>query len=203
MTRIQEPKLKVKLFTSAYQESRGKEMLFFVEPHETVHSLKYRIMMEYGTPTMFQRFVYRGHILDDDTKTMAQCGLDNYGTLFVVLEPPSTGLHVQQGCDYCAKSLGGVCTRHLREKRIDMYPKHWREAFTEETEHHRAPREYRGDLNDLKLAVDESLLGHGPTLLQVARKLVSTSFFILHLDVFERQCNLQADLVCSCSELRC
>lgn len=159
-------RLKVKIYTSAHQEHRGKEMAFAVEPEETIMSLKHRICEEDGTPAMFQRFLFRGHYLEDDSKTMGETGIDNFSQIFVVLPAPVEGFSIKGGCDYCADSLGGVCTRHLREKRGDIYPKELRETFLIENVH-RAPR--AGAIDHLRNVVDDSKLRVGSQCLQLFR----------------------------------
>lgn len=159
-------RLKVKIYTSAHQEQRGKELTFSVEPDETIMSLKLRICEEEGTPTMFQRFVFRGHYLEDESKTMEECGIDNSSQIFVVLPVPVEGVAIKSGCDYCAQALGGVCTRHLREKRGDIYPKELRETFLVD-DAHRAPR--TSSIEDLFEEVNDTKLRAGSHSLQLFR----------------------------------
>jgi hypothetical protein len=158
--------LKVKIYTSAHQDHRGRELKFTIEPEETILSLKHRICEEEGTPTMFQRFVFRGHYLEDDSKTMEECDIDNSCQIFVVLPVPVEGVTIKSGCEYCASSLGGVCTRHLREKRGDIYPRELRESFVVE-DVHRAPR--AGQIAHLKEEVREDKLRAGSQALQLFR----------------------------------
>ena len=160
------PKLRVKIFTSTHQESRGKEMKFEIEADETLDSLKHRICVEDGTPKMFQRFIFRGKHLEDAHMTMAQCGIDNSSVVFVVLQPPLTVATVESGCDYCSMALGGVCTRHLREKRGDIYPKELRETFHLDSAH-RAPRAQ--PIVGLEEDVDDGKLRRGHIMLQQFR----------------------------------
>jgi hypothetical protein len=89
--------LKVKIYTSAHQDHRGRELKFTIEPEETILSLKHRICEEEGTPTMFQRFVFRGHYLEDDSKTMEECDIDNSCQIFVVLPVPVEGVTIKSG----------------------------------------------------------------------------------------------------------
>jgi hypothetical protein len=117
---------------------------------------------------MFQRFVFRGHYLEDNSATMEQCGIDNSGVLFVVLQPPLMGAQISAGgCEYCSLSLGGVCTRHLRDKRGDIYPKELRETFQLDDEHNN--RRADKNLEGKQEPIDECRLRHGSIILQVFR----------------------------------
>lgn len=115
---------------------------------------------------MFQRVVFRGHHLEDDSKTMEECDIDNTCKIFVILPVPVEGFTIKSGCDYCASSLGGVCTRHLREKRGDIYPRELRESFVIE-DVHRAPR--AGQIAHLMEEVNENKLRTGSQALQLFR----------------------------------
>jgi hypothetical protein len=160
--------LRVKLFTSTHQEHRGQEVFLAVRPDETVGSVKHRICEDHGTPTMFQRFVFRGHYLEDNLATMEQCGIDNSGVLFVVLQPPLMGAQIPAGgCEYCSLSLGGVCTRHLRDKRGDIYPKELRETFQLDNQH--SNRRADTNLEGKQESIDECRLRHGNMVLQLFR----------------------------------
>jgi hypothetical protein len=161
-------KLRVKLFISAHQEHRGDETFLSIEPDETVGSVKDRICKAHGTPTMFQRFIFRGHSLDDDSATMTQCGIDNSCVLFVVLQPPLAGSQVPSGgCEYCTLSLGGVCTRHLRDKRGDIYPRELRESF--QVDNHIGTGRADRHLEEKQEPTDESRLRNGKMILQLFR----------------------------------
>ena len=165
-------KLKVQVFTAAEKESRGKIFSFAIEPQQTLYSLKHRIMKEEGTPTMYQRLIYRGRSLDGmDDETLQDVGIDGWSKtmLFVVLQPPTAGVQIPTGCDFCANSTGGVCTRHLRDKRRDLFPRAWIRHLEEEDRKHETPQQYRGDFNDLRKPIVESLLRSGHPLLQLFR----------------------------------
>jgi hypothetical protein len=160
--------LRVKVFTSSQQEKRGKEVLFAITPEETLGSLKARICAEDGTPKLFQRFVFRGHHLDDDSLSMKDCGITNSSVLFVVLQPPSStsGESIApSGCEYCAIALGGICTRHLREKCRNIYPRHWREIFEKDSALSRHTRATPiSVLAKMMEQVDEHILRRGPVI---------------------------------------
>ena len=165
-------KLRVQVFTAAEKESRGKIFSFAIEPQQTLSSLKHRIMKEEGTPTMYQRLIYRGRSLDGmDDETLQDVGIDGWSKtmLFVVLQPPIAGVQIPTGCDFCANSTGGVCTRHLRDKRRDLFPRAWIRHLEEEDRKHETPQQYRGDFNDLRKPVVQSLLRSGHPLLQLFR----------------------------------
>jgi hypothetical protein len=71
------------------------------------------------------------------------------------------------GCEYCSLSLGGVCTRHLRDKRGDIYPKELRETFQLDNEH--SNRRADTNLEGKQESIDECRLRHGNMVLQLFR----------------------------------
>ena len=67
----------------------------------------------------------------------------------------------------CGQALGGVCTRHLREKRRDIYPKEWRDTFLS-AQAQRAPRPLRS-IEHLMEPIDDGALRKGKLLMQQFR----------------------------------
>eukprot|EP00537_Pseudo-nitzschia_pungens_P018141 CAMPEP_0172407936 /NCGR_PEP_ID=MMETSP1061-20121228/75594_1 /TAXON_ID=37318 /ORGANISM="Pseudo-nitzschia pungens, Strain cf. pungens" /LENGTH=1565 /DNA_ID=CAMNT_0013144051 /DNA_START=56 /DNA_END=4755 /DNA_ORIENTATION=- len=59
--------------------------VFVVDPFETIYDVKDKIFRKIGLPRVYQRLNFEGQLLDDDRKTLEDCGIEHEDT--VVLDP--------------------------------------------------------------------------------------------------------------------